>query len=98
MRSVIVRYRTKPEFADENARLVRAVFAALADAHPAGIRYTTYVLADGVSFVHVANIDDGANNPLNHVDAFAAFQKDIKTRCVEPPVVTEVTIVGSYSP
>jgi hypothetical protein len=98
MRSVIVRYQTKPEAADENARLVREVFASLAHEKPSGIRYTTFVLDDGVSFVHVATMDDAERNPLSTLPAFAAFQKEIKARCVEPPVVTEVKIVGSYAP
>jgi hypothetical protein len=98
MRSVIVRYKTAPEHADENKRLVRAVFAALASENPAGFRYTTFVHDDGVSFVHVATMDDAGQNPLSTLPAFAAFQKDIKARCVEPPVVSEVSIVGSYAP
>ena len=30
----VVRYRTKPEHADENARLIEAVFTELADQQP----------------------------------------------------------------
>ena len=63
-RNVIVRYRTHPEAADENARLVEAVYAALAEADPGDFRYTTYRLADGVTFVHVAH-QDGPENPLH---------------------------------
>ena len=32
----VIRYRTKPEHADENERLVRGVFAELAEENPAG--------------------------------------------------------------
>ena len=32
----VVRYRTKPEHADENERLVRDVFAELAERNPTG--------------------------------------------------------------
>ena len=35
----VVRYRTKPEQAEANAELVRAVFAELAAGQPAGLRY-----------------------------------------------------------
>ena len=35
----VVRYRTKPEQADENARLIEAVFAELADQEPDGLHY-----------------------------------------------------------
>ncbi len=61
--NVIVQYRTTPEAADENARLVEAVYAALAELQPAGFRYTTYRLDDGTRFVHVAE-QDGPENPL----------------------------------
>ena len=53
----VVRYRTRPECADDNARLVEAVMDELAAAGTEGIRYTVLRLDDGVSFVHVAVID-----------------------------------------
>ena len=59
----VVRYRTKPEHAEENAELVRAVFAELAADDPGGLRYVTFRLEDGVTFVHVATIE-GEVNPL----------------------------------
>ena len=31
-------------------------------------------------------------------DAFKAFQRDIKARCVEEPVVTELSPVDAYGP
>ena len=37
-KNVIVRYRTRPDAADENARLVEEVYAALADQQPADFR------------------------------------------------------------
>ena len=62
----VVRYRTKPEHADENERLVRDVFAELAETDPDGLHYATFRLDDGVSFVHVAVLD-GEVNPLDVV-------------------------------
>jgi hypothetical protein len=94
-RDVIVRYRTRPEAAEENSRLVEAVFVSLADITPEDFAYTTYRLADGASFVHIAHFD-GAENPLATLPAFAEFQRDLAGRCAEPPTPTEATIVGSY--
>ena len=37
----VIRYKTKPERADENERLVRAVFAELATNEPEGLHYAT---------------------------------------------------------
>ena len=97
MSAVIVRYRVKPGRAEENAELVRAVYAELADVQPAGFRYATFVLEDGVSFAHVAFIDDGATAPLPQLAAFQAFQRGIAERCDDPPQVTSlVSLVGSY--
>jgi hypothetical protein len=94
-RSVVVRYETKPEAADENARLVADVYRALADVAPSDLRYATYRLADGVSFVHVAT-HPADDNPLATLPEFASFQQDLSSRVIAAPVATEATIVGSY--
>ncbi len=93
--AVIVRYKTRPDAADENQRLVENVFTELARNDPGGLRYATFRLADGVSFVHVAVVE-GEVNPLQHSTAFAEFQREIGARCVEPPMPTEALLVGAY--
>jgi hypothetical protein len=35
-------------------------------------------------------------DPLNEVEAFAEFQKDIGAPCDEPPVVTELEEIGNF--
>ncbi len=96
-KTVIVRYRTRPDAAEDNARLIEGVFAALADLKPPDFRYATYRLADAVSFVHVATMD-GTVNPLTTLPAFAEFQREIAGRCVDQPAPSEATVVGSYQP
>jgi hypothetical protein len=93
--SVVVRYQTKPEAAEDNARLVERVYSALAASKPAGFQYATYRLADGVSFVHVAT-QTGAENPLTTLAEFAEFQRDLPARITAPPDASSATIVGSY--
>jgi hypothetical protein len=94
-RTVVVRYRTTPEAADENARLVAQVYAALAEAKPADFRYATYRLDDGVSFVHVAQ-SNGSADPLPGLPEFAEFQRELAGRCAEPPAPSRATVVGQY--
>jgi hypothetical protein len=91
----VIRYRTKPEQADENERLVRDVFAELAESRPAGLHYATFRLHDRVSFVHVA-ITDGEDNPLTSSPAFAAFQAAIGERCAEGPTPMDATVIGNF--
>jgi hypothetical protein len=97
MKNVMVRYKVKPERAAENEQLVRAVYAELQETKPAGLRYVTFKLDDGVSFVHLASTAaDAGPSPLTEVQAFKRFQENIGDRCDEPPVATGVREIGSY--
>ena len=95
MRQVMVRYKVKPDRVEENEELVRAVYEELDRTDPGGLRYVTYRLDDGVTFVHLATVEDG-ESPLQRLDAFERFQADIRDRCDEPPAVTEAHRIGSY--
>jgi len=94
-RTVVVRYQVHPAAAEENQRLVEDVYAELAAEDPGGLRYATYRLADGVTFVHVATLD-GEANPLDATVAFARFQEGLAERCAHLPVASGATIVGAY--
>jgi hypothetical protein len=98
MGKIMVRYKVKPDQAARNEELVREVYAELKRTAPAGIRYATFVLDDGVSFMHVASNDetDDGRSPLMNVEAFRAFQEGIRDRCDEPPVSFALREVGSY--
>jgi hypothetical protein len=91
----VIRYMTNPECADENERLIRDVFAELAQQDPEGLRYAAFRLDDGVSFLHVAVLD-GDENPLSTSAAFSEFQSGINDRCVDGPTPAESTVIGSY--
>lgn len=93
MSSAVIRYQTKPEAADENQRLIEKVFAELATAAPPGLRYTSFRLADGVTFLHVA---DGEG--LTDLAAFQEFQRDLSDRLAADLTREEATLVGSYAP
>jgi hypothetical protein len=95
-RKVIVRYRVKPDRVAEHEALIRDVFEELARTAPAGLRYGAFKQADGVSFVHVALVA-AEKNPLDAIAAFKRFGEGIKERCDEPPVVAELTEIGSFA-
>ena len=97
MKGVIVRYKIKPDQAARNEELVRAVYDELDRTKPAGLRYATFQLDDGVSFVHLASNDtEDGRSPLSEVQAFRRFQENIDDRCEEAPAVTELREIGSY--
>ena len=85
-KAIVVRYSTTPESAGENQQLVRDVYEELAENAPEGFHYLTVRLEDGVSFVHVAIHDDGADNPLPATDAFNRFQANLSDRLTEGPI------------
>ncbi|MDQ6921687.1 MAG: hypothetical protein M3170_08825 [Candidatus Dormibacteraeota bacterium] len=93
----LIRYKTKPESADENQRLVAKVYEELAARDPGGVRYATLRLEDGVTFIHIFMTDsDDVPNALSTSAAFAEFQRDLAQRCVEQPTAQGATVVGSY--
>jgi hypothetical protein len=97
MRRVMVRYKVKANQVAKNEELVRAVYEELHRLNPAGLRYATFRLDDGVSFVHlsVTDTDDGTS-PLLTLEAFKRFQENIDDRCEERPAVAPVDEIGSY--
>ena len=97
METTIVRYKVKADRADENRDYIQKVFRQLDENKPEGLRYVSFNLDDGLSFVHIAVVEaaDG-KNPLSDTTAFQDFVSGIKDRCDEPPVATKANIVGSY--
>jgi radical SAM superfamily enzyme with C-terminal helix-hairpin-helix motif len=94
MKLTVVRYKTKPDAAQENERLIKQVFQELQAKSPAGVRYIALRLDDD-TFIHFSTTEDG-ESPIPKLEAFGSFQGDIKERCIEPPRSSVVTIVGSY--
>ncbi len=93
----MVRYTLKPECVTENERLAGAVFAALRAARPSGLRYATFRLGDGLSFVHLVSHEEAdGSNALTALPEFKAFTAGVKDRCADPPVRVDLTEIGSY--
>jgi hypothetical protein len=90
MSTTLIRYRVRPEAAQENQRLIEAVFAELSVTAPAGLRYSAYRLSDGVTFVHVVDGDG-----LPGLAAFQEFQRDLAARLADGPTREPATLVGA---
>ncbi len=97
MKRVLVRYKVKPDKAEENESYIRKVFEELRQTAPEGLKYASFKLDDGLSFVHIASIEtDDGNNPLGQSVAFQKFQEGIQDRCQEPPVAVDLNDIGNY--
>ena len=96
MKRTVVRYKAKPEMAQENQRLIEKVFEELHAKSPEGVRYLALRLGDG-TFVHFSMAADGDTaTPLHKIEAFQAFQAKVRERCAEAPQSSEATIIGNY--
>jgi hypothetical protein len=62
---------------------------------PVGVRYLSLRLDDD-SFVHLVETETDAAGTIPDLAAFKAFQSGIRERCLEPPQLVGVTIVGNY--
>jgi hypothetical protein len=91
----VIRYVTKPECADDNARLIGAVFADLDALKPEGLQYQSFRLEDGLTFVHVVTMS-GEGNPLLAMEAFQAFSSTVADRCTEGPLAMGASTLGDY--
>jgi len=98
MSATVVRYQAKPDRADENQKLIEAVFADLEARDAQGFTYKVFRLEDGVSFVHVVIEHDDVEKPdsLQDVPAFQTFVAGIADRCEVPPLAMGATIVGGW--
>jgi hypothetical protein len=92
--AIVVRDVTTVDGAAEDQRLVGRVYAERAAIRPAGIRYRTLRLADGVTFIHVA-LRDSDDDPLVRVPALPISGRAgrPKSRAAQPG---DPTIVGTY--
>jgi hypothetical protein len=94
MKQVLVRYKAKPDRADENARLIGDVFKELKAKAPEGLRYMALRLPDG-TFIHYSTMAEGAPS-VTDFESFKAFRSGVDERCLELSVRFEPVVVGSY--
>jgi hypothetical protein len=96
MNVLMVRSKIKAESVAEVEAAVERVFSAIEQAQPAGVRYASSRLADGVTFVVLLELEGGVDNPLVALPAFVEFQEDLKQWMAEPPTVEQMTVIRSY--
>ncbi|MCP3804828.1 hypothetical protein NLX83_36735 [Allokutzneria sp. A3M-2-11 16] len=89
------RCKIKPTEVEHNLALLRELYAELGSVRPEGLRYATFQLDDGVTFVAFAELAEGTA-ALGQLEAFQRYRSTLEERCEEPPVMTTLSEVGSY--
>jgi quinol monooxygenase YgiN len=97
MKAVKVQYTVKPEYADTNKRNIRKVMEDLQEIANPGIRYSSFVLDDGKTFVHFGVYSDqAAMDVLNNLPSFQFFRDQLKASGPDaPPNADDLNLVDS---
>jgi hypothetical protein len=96
-KKVVVRYKLKADRVWENEQFIKAVYRQLHEKKPEGVHYSTYKLADGVSFLHILFYEtEAAHKTFTSLPAFRDFQAQAKDRFEELPLVNEAEEIGVY--
>ena len=96
-RITLVRYAAKPECAQENETLSRAVFRELQHGRPSGVAYALF--RQGDDFVHLfINLKDDDSAPVTELPSFKAFGAQAESRYVAAPDVLRLNpaVVDHY--
>ncbi len=96
MTVMMIRANVKREQAGVVDSTAKAMFAAINEAQPQGVRYTSYRVGDGATYLILLELQEGIENPLSGIAAFRSFQENLKGWLTEPPVPEQLTVVGEY--
>ena len=97
MKAVKVQYTVKEEFAETNKKNIGQVMSDLRKLNNPGIKYSSYVLNDGKTFVHLGIYsDEEAMSVATNLDSFKKFQTELKESQPEvPPKADDLNLVAS---
>jgi hypothetical protein len=97
MTVLMVRFTVKGDAVAAVEAAIHRLFSSIDAEQPKGLRYAFGKLPDGVTFVGVVQLEDGANNPLLGITAATEFRENLKDWVVgEPPAPEPLEVVGSY--
>ncbi len=97
MKAVQVKYTVKPEYVEQNRSNIRKVMERLRSQPIPGMYYSSHILDDGQTFVHI-NIckDEETMSKLGAVEEFAVFRKELKASGpLVPPSSTKLNPVAA---
>jgi hypothetical protein len=97
MKIVRVHYTTSKEFAPVNQENIRQIVKELKKLNHPGIKYSTYLLPDGKTFMHLDHFEnEEAHDVLTSLESFKKFDEDLWASDLEvEPVLELPTLVAS---
>ena len=96
MNVLMVRAKIREENVADAQAAVDKVIQALEQAQPAGVRYASSMLGDGVTFVALVELESDGAHPLRGFPAYVEMVENLQQWYAEPPAVEKMTVTGSY--
>lgn len=97
MKAVKVEYRVRKEYVETNQANIKQVMTDLKALNNSNIKYSSFLLEDGQTFVHFAMYPDEATSQIvPNLPAFEKFRTELKASQPEvPPKAENLEMVGS---
>ncbi len=97
MNAVKVTYTVKESYVETNKKNIANVMTALRALKNPDIKYSTFVLDDGQTFVHlVFRANETANEVLGQLPEFQTFQQQLRaSEPISPPKPEDMELVAS---
>ena len=97
MKIVRVQYTTSLEYAATNQENIRQVVKELQSINHPGIKYSTYLMPDGKTFMHFDQFDNEASHQvLQELESFKKFATELWASKLEvEPDLELLSLVGS---
>lgn len=97
MQAVKVQYTVKESYVETNKANIQQVMSDLREINNPNIQYSSFLLEDGKSFVHlVMRVDQEAQKTLSELPSFQEFQRQLKESGPEvPPQAEDMNLIGS---
>lgn len=96
MNVTMIRATVKPESVHDLEAAARAMFSALEERQPGGVRYASSRLPGGTTYVILLALEQPAENPLPSIPEFQAFQQGLRSWLAEAPTAEQLSVIGSY--
>ena len=96
MKITRVQYTVKPDFVEQNKKNIEAVMSELRALSNTDLKYASYVLDDGKTFMHLVHdkSNDGGHLPTS-LESFKHFQSQLQGHFEVPPKAETLELVDS---
>ncbi|MEU7897464.1 hypothetical protein AB0B45_31965 [Nonomuraea sp. NPDC049152] len=95
----VVRSRVREESVPAVEAGIDKMISAITHEAPEGVRYAYCKLPDGVTFLALLELAEGAENPLPGIAACREFQENLRNHWIDQPQAPApepLEVVGSY--